>query len=199
MGNHYYKTVVSEISNRVRELSASKQLILIGIDGCGGSGKSAFAAELSQSLDAAQIIHMDDFYRTSQERNSETNPRSIGWQFDWQRLETEVLKPLTTRGFAQYRQYDWNTDCLAEMRNIRAQSPIIIEGVYTLRPELLSYYDLRLWINCPKDLCLQRGMKRDGEQSRSRWEDDWMKEEERYMIACSPHLHAERIIDGKLA
>jgi uridine kinase len=196
MGNHYYKTVVFEVSNRVHELSTSKQFILIGIDGCGGSGKSTFAAELSESLEAAPIIQIDDFYKPSQERNRVIGPNSIGWQFDWQRLETEVLEPLTTRGYAQYQRYDWMTDRLTETRNIRAESTIIIEGVYALRPELISYYDVRLWIECTKEIRLQRGIERDGEHARSQWEDDWMKEEERYILTCSPQLHAEKIIYG---
>jgi uridine kinase len=196
MGNHYYETAVSEVSKRVRELSASKQFILIGIDGCGGSGKSTFAAELSEFLEAAPIIQIDDFYKTSQERNRIINPISIGWQFDWQRLETEVLRPLTTRGYAEYQRYDWKIDRLVEKRIIRAESPIIIEGIYILRPELLPYYDIRLWIECAKEIRLQRGIERDGEQARSQWEDDWMKEEEKYILACSPHIHAGKIING---
>jgi uridine kinase len=194
--NQYYKTVVSEISNRLRELSDSKQCILIGIDGCGGSGKSTFAAELSEVLEAAPIIHMDDFYKPSQERKTVTNTTLVGWQFDWQRLKTDVLLSITTRGFAQYQRYDWNTDSFKETRTIHACSPIIIEGIYVLRPELLSYYNFRIWVECSKEIRLQRGVERDGEQARSQWEDDWMKEEEKYLLTCKPHLHAERIISG---
>lgn len=196
MRNHYYKTAVSEISDRVRVLSRLKQCILIGIDGCGGSGKSTLAAELSESLEEAPIIHMDDFYKPSQERKKVTSKISIGWQFDWQRLETDVLQSFTTRGYAQYQRYDWKRHCLAESRTIQPYATIIIEGIYVLRPELLSYYDIRLWMECSKEIRLQRGIERDGEQARSQWEGDWMKEEEKYILACNPHLLAERIIDG---
>ena len=196
MSNYHYKTVVAEITNRVRELSDSKSCILIGIDGCGGSGKSTFAAELSESLETAPIIHMDDFYKPSQEQTYIANTTSIGWQFDWQRLETEVLLSITTRGFARYQRYDWNTDRLEEFHTIQACSPIIIEGIYVLRPELLSYFDIRLWMECSKEIRLQRGIERDGEQARSLWEENWMKEEEKYVSTCNPRLHADRIING---
>ena len=128
MRNYFYKTVVAEVTNRVRELSGSKQCILIGIDGCGGSGKSTFAAELSESLETAPIIHMDDFYKPSPERKHITNTTSIGWQFDWQRLKTDVLQSIITRGYAQYQQYDWNKDCLAELRTIQACSRSLLKG-----------------------------------------------------------------------
>ncbi len=196
MDNCYYKAVVAEVSNRVRELLHSKQFILIGIDGCGGSGKSTFANELSDSLFSAPIVRMDDFYKLSQERSHDTASHSIGWQFDWRRLENEVLKPLTQKGSAKYQRYNWNSDCLTEIQTIQPESPIIVEGIYTLRPELLLYYNLHLWIECSKEIRLQRGIERDGEQARLQWEDDWMKEEDRYVSTCSPYLHAEIIVDG---
>jgi uridine kinase len=196
MATIYYRTVLPEILNRVRQLSISKQLVLIGIDGCGGSGKSTFAAELSCSLGSVPVIHIDDFYKSSQERSRLTNPKPIGWQFDWQRLERDVLKPLNAGGEAIYQRYDWNMDRLADWRNIRTLSPIIIEGIYTLRPELSMYYDLRLWIECPRDIRLKRGLERDGDHARSQWEDDWMKEEDRYIASYNPHLQVHKIIQG---
>jgi uridine kinase len=192
----YYKTVLPEILNRVHQLSTSKQLVLIGIDGCGGSGKSTFAAELSSSLGLVPVIHVDDFYKPSQERSRITSSQPVGWQFDWQRLERDVLKPLNAGGEANYQWYDWTLDCLADWRNIKALSPIILEGIYALRPELSMYYDLRLWIECPRDVRLQRGLERDGAHARSQWEDDWMKEEDRYIASYSPHLQAHTIIQG---
>ena len=192
----YYRTVVAEISGRVQELSRSRQVILIGIDGCGGSGKSTLARELSESMGVVPIVPHDDFYKPSEERRQPPEPHVPGWQFDWQRLEAEVLKTLRNNGIAHYRRYDWPTDRLAETRTIHANSAVIIEGVYTLRPELLSYYDLRCWVECPKEICLQRGIARDGEQIRGRWENDWRVEEEKYMRTCSPYLHADIIIEG---
>jgi len=199
MATIYYKTVFPEILNRVRQLSNLKQLVLIGIDGCGGSGKSTFAAELSISLGLVPVIHVDDFYKPSQERSRFTSSKPVGWQFDWQRLEREVLSPLKAGGDANYQRYDWKTDRLAEWRNIRALSPIILEGIYVLRPELSMYYDLRLWIECPRDIRLKRGLERDGEHARSQWEDDWMKEEDRYIVSYNPHLQAHKIIQGMSA
>ncbi|MFZ1978560.1 MAG: uridine kinase [Bacteroidota bacterium] len=192
----FYKNVLSEILNQVHRLSTSKQRVLIGIDGCGGSGKSTFAAELSGSLGAAPVIHVDDFYKPSRERSRLSSSKFIGWQFDWRRLERDVLKPLITGGEANYQRYDWSMGCLAEWRNIRTLSHVIIEGIYTLKSELSMYYDLRLWIECPRDVRLKRGLDRDGEHARSLWEDDWMQEEDRYIALCHPHLQAHKIIQG---
>lgn len=196
METYYFKTVLPEILIRVHQLSALKHPVIIGIDGCGGSGKSTFAAELSSSLGLAPIIHFDDFYKPSRERSRSTVSEPVGWQFDWQRLEKDVLKPLLAGKEANYQRYDWTMDCLADWRNIHALLPIIIEGIYTLRSELSLYYDLRLWIECSRDVRLKRGLERDGERTRSQWEDDWMKEEDRYIALYNPHLQAHKIIQG---
>jgi uridine kinase len=195
MENHFYESDVVDVINRVHEVSIKKKLVLVGIDGCGASGKSTFSAELSASLKSAAVISMDDFYKSSQARIRRSDPKPIGWQFDWQRLEKEVLTPLKTHGEAKYQRYNWNTDYLQEWRSIRAFSTIIIEGIYALRPELTEYYDLRLWIECPREERLKRGLERDGERARLQWED-WMKEEDRYIASCNPHLRAHKIIQG---
>jgi uridine kinase len=196
MATTYYKTVLPDILNRVSELSIAKPVVFIGIDGCGASGKSTFAAELSSSLESVAVIHIDDFYKPSQERSRLTTSKAVGWQFDWQRLEREVLTPLKMGSEANYQQYNWKTDCLADWRNIRPLSVLIVEGIYTLMPELSRYFDLRLWIECPRDVRLKRRLKRDGELARSQWEDDWMKEEDKYVASYNPHLQAHKIIQG---
>lgn len=42
-----------------------KSTLLIGIDGCGGSGKSTFAYKLKEELSNSTIVHKDDFYLSS--------------------------------------------------------------------------------------------------------------------------------------
>ncbi|MBP7837379.1 hypothetical protein KA021_01615, partial [Candidatus Saccharibacteria bacterium] len=43
-------------------------VFLIGIDGCGGAGKSTVANLLFQELHNAQLVHIDDFYKTKDQR-----------------------------------------------------------------------------------------------------------------------------------
>jgi len=69
-------------------------------------------------------------------------------------------------------------------------------GIYTLRPELRELYDLRVWVDCPRDLRLARGLARDGEQARPRWEGDWMPKEDHYVSECRPMASADVVISG---
>jgi uridine kinase len=196
MTERYYQSIVNELSRNINQQLQDQPRLLIGIDGCGGSGKTQLASELLDALHDAQVVHMDDFHLPSAKRFSMADPKLVGWQFDWKRLEREVLAPLESGQQARYQRYDWPTDDLAEWHEFQSSGAVIIEGIFALRKELSGYYDLRLWVDCPRDVRLQRGLMRDGEAARSQWENDWMKEEDRYVAEHLPHRRAHRIISG---
>lgn len=73
-----------EIKELVKEIvgdKLKKESIIIGIDGCGGAGKSTLAEKLRIQLEGlveVSIIHMDDFYLPSFQREALTNNHEIG-------------------------------------------------------------------------------------------------------------------------
>jgi len=73
---------------------------------------------------------------------------------------------------------------------------VLVEGVYSLSTALSGLSDLSLWVECPRDVRLARGLARDGEAARSRWEDDWMLGEDQYMLRESPRDRATFVCDG---
>lgn len=159
--------------------------VLIGIDGAGGSGKSTLAALLAEVIATSTVIHIDDFADWKD---------APGWNID--RFMTQVMHPLTNGLAANYQRYDWSTDSLAEWHEISPDGIVIVEGVAPLRQELRDYWHVSIWIDCPRDIRLKRGVERDGEAMRSRWEDVWMPEEDVYMQRHRPWEHAQFIYDG---
>ena len=152
--------------------------------------------EAVQGARIAQIAHTDDLLRPSVERRVVVRPKPIGWQFDWIRLEQEVLQPTRAGRPARHQRYDWITDQLAEWCTVWADGLLIVEGIFALRQEPSSYYNPPFWVECSRDLRLQRGQARDGEQAALQWEEDWMKEEDRYIGAQRPHLNVRKSILG---
>jgi uridine kinase len=73
---------------------------------------------------------------------------------------------------------------------------VIVEGVYCTRDELASFYDFRIWIACPRELRLARGIARSGESIREVWERDWMVAEDLYIAAQRPQERADLVLDG---
>ncbi len=176
-----------------------KVRLLVAIDGLGGAGKSTLARLLKQQLKAigwtVAVVKHDDFYLPSNQRESQ-QIGMIGSDFDWERLRDQVLVPIREGRHADYQRYDWETDVLAEWHTISAANVVIVEGVYTIRRELISLYDLKIWVECPRAIRLARGIARDGEKARAIWEQDWMPKEDYYVKTHLPREKADLFVNG---
>lgn len=157
---------------------------LVAIEGRGGAGRTRLATELARRLPSAAVVHTDDF----------AGPRQPGW--DWQRFARDVLGPLLRNGSAHFQRYDWDADHLAEWHTIPPGGIVIVEGISSSRRELGAVWDLVVWVDCPREWRLCRGIERDGEAMRSKWETVWMPEEEAYVRAQDPIGWADVVIDG---
>lgn len=178
-------------------LQRKQSTLLVGIDGCGGSGKSTLAEELTKLSWEITIVHMDDFYLPSDKRINGTGlEKPIGADFDWQRLKEQVLEPLTNNEMSKYQVYDWSSDKLGSWNIVSVGGIAIIEGVYSTRKELTDFYDYRIFVDCPRNARLARGIKRDGEAARDIWEKNWMTAEDKYMNEHKPYERADLIVDG---
>lgn len=170
----------------------NEHTFLIAIDGCGGAGKSTLARALQKALgESTIIVHCDDFYQLSGKRAN-----GVGGNWDLARLEEQVLKRISQNEPARYEKYDWENDQLAETHNIPAGGFVIVEGCYTMVERLLPYYHFKIWVDSPRDVRLQRGIERDGEEMRSMWEDVWMLGEQAYIQEQNPAHSADIVISG---
>lgn len=168
----------------LRARTRSRSTKIVAIDGFGGAGKSRLAEQLATRLGETTVVHTDDFAR----------PYVPGWE--WTRMKAQVLDPLDVDMAGRYQRYDWEEDRLAEWHDVPVGRIVIVEGVSSLRDELGVYWELAIWIDCPYELRLQRGVARDGEEMRSQWTDVWMPEEDAYYNAQRPDRKADLIVDG---
>ena len=167
------------------------------IDGLGGAGKTLLAEVLAGEL-GASVVHGDDFYRSSAERQqSGSGHGALGAEFDWGRLERQVLAPLSRGEAARYQRYDWDYDRLGDWVSVSRHDTVVVEGVYVLRTELRPYASVSIWVETPRDVRLARGIERDGETARSRWTDEWMPAEDVYVSAMQPDAAAALVVDGR--
>jgi uridine kinase len=133
------KQVVSLASVRKKD-----KPFFIAVDGHSAAGKSTVAKKLASSLNTSVLVYTDDFYRVMNEQERfELNARE-GYKhyYDWQRLKQEVLEPLSAFQVAEYRIYDWQNNKLGELKQITPVDYIIVEGCYSARPELSSFFDV---------------------------------------------------------
>jgi uridine kinase len=190
-----------DIAEQINRNAAHHFVYIVGIDGLGGSGKSVLAHKISQRLELMHwttlTVHNDDFYLPSARRNQlPASLKPIGGDFDWVRLRDQVLAPLRSGRIAKYVRYDWPSDALAEQHEVKPRGIILIEGVYCTRVELRDFYDFRIWVDCPSEVRLSRGLARDGKSIRSTWVNEWIPAEDRYYHEHRPRASAHAVVNG---
>lgn len=166
------------------------QTVFIAVDGHGGSGKSTLAKLLSEKLHAS-LIQTDDFA-------SWDNPRN--W---WPLVVERVFEPIKEGAKTlSYPRSKWWENHHPEPAVNQPVTPImILEGVSSSRKEFRDYISLSIFVDASKEVCLQRGVKRDSrtgksaEELRAMWEK-WFNDEEEYIQRDHPQEHADIVMDG---
>ena len=160
-------------------IAAARQdesLTLVGIGGHGAAGKST----LARTVPGAQIVSTDEFWD--------------GEDFNLDRLEREVVAPLTRGGAATFASFDWTAGEPRGSRTVEPTGVVIVEGVCALHRKLRDAYSVRVWVEASYDVRLARAVARDGEDARSRWVDVWMPSEDRYVERDDPVGCADLVV-----
>jgi uridine kinase len=163
---------------RVETLRRGRDLVLVGIGGHGGAGKTTLASALPD----ATIVGTDEFWD--------------GSGFDLSRLRREVFDPILRGAPARFASFDWVARAARGERVVEPSGIVVVEGVCALHRMFRDEYQLRIWVDAPRELRLARGVARDGEAARSTWEEVWMPNEDRYVADDDPVSAADLIVDG---
>ena len=166
---------------------------LIAIDGHSAAGKSTLARSIANTLPTVSIVHTDDFYRVmdESERAQLDAPGGYEHYYDWQRLEAQVLAPLTARQVARYQKYDWATNQLGAWVAVQPHGVVLVEGCYSARPLFRSYYNLIILVDADAALRDQRQRQR---ADAPEWWPRWDAAERYYMQTARPHAYADFVL-----
>lgn len=165
--------------------SGTRQTLLVAIDGHGGAGKSTLARRLADRRHGAIVIHTDDFANAGMHNG-----------LNVERLVEQVLEPLSRDRDARYQRFDWRSQTLAEFRDVRAGGLLMVEGVSAMRQEFaLAGWDLTIWVETPREICLQRGLARDGVEAENHWLR-WFEQEDQYVARDNPASRADLMVSG---
>jgi uridine kinase len=187
---------LEKLIDKFNVIPRKQKTLIIGIDGGGASGKSTLAQKLQMLTEDVTVVHMDDFYKTSAERDLIDHTNEIGANWDWRRLEIQVLSLLKNDMPCHYQIYDWERDKLDKWYTVLVGGIVIIEGCFSIRKELSHLYDILIWVDSPREFRLERGVKRDDNGNRHMWENIWLPAEDRYFKIQKPAQYADIIIDG---
>ena len=179
------------ILQRLEQLQqSSAHPLVVAIDGGSGAGKSTLAAYIAAHLEGVDVISTEEFLAPLSEQTSQP-----GTEFDWRRLKEQVLLPLAKKKSIHYWRYDRQEPTMQQWIHVEPRRIVLIEGSYSSRLELASYYDVKIWIDTPEHIRLTRMVKKDGEHMRGYWQH-YLPKETAHMASYLPQRYAEMIIDG---
>lgn len=182
--------ILDNLSARLRYISVP---LLVALDGRCAAGKTTLAARLGRAA-GAPVFHTDDFYlpfaRRTQERLAQP-----GGHIDYERLETEVLRPASAGKEFLYRPYDAHADSWGKIQKIPPQKLYIVEGSYSLLPALEKYYGYKIFLTLGAQAQQARLLNREGKEKSQRFLSRWIPAEENYFSACRVCERADSVFD----
>ena len=156
----------------------TKNTVIIGIDGPCASGKTTLAKELAE-ITEAQLIHTDDFFLPHGLKTPERMAQP-GGNVHYERFYEEVKEGLDSGKLFEYGVYSCAQGRITETKTVIPQGAVIIEGSYSMHPEMQIPYDLKIFVEAPEEVRLQRILERNGEAALEVFKAKWIPLENRY-------------------
>jgi uridine kinase len=153
--------------------------IVVAIDGRSGAGKSTLARELAGALGAA-VISGDDFFTGGVVVRGDSAQQRAADCIDWRR-QRAVLLAIRNHERASWHAFNWQAFDGSVEHDATGCAPeriVLLEGVYSARPELADLLDLRMLVRVPDEVRMRQLVEREG--SLSRWELQWHEAEDHY-------------------
>lgn len=172
-----------ELLQAIDERLPRQERLLLAIDGGSASGKTTLAALLAQRY-GCPVFHMDDFFLRPEQRTPQRLAEP-GGNVDRERFFSEVLQPLRQGGPASYRRYDCRTGQLLPPVLRQAGQLNVIEGAYSMHPELSALYDLSVFLAVSPEMQHRRILQREPAFKQQLFFRQWIPMENRYFQTFS--------------
>ena len=156
----------------------AKGNVKIAIEGGSASGKTTLSKMLTDIYDCT-IFHMDDFFLRPEQRTPERFAE-IGGNIDRERFLTEVLQPLSKGNIVNYRKFDCSSMNIGEKVEVIPKKLVVIEGAYSMHPDLKDYYDFSVFLDISPKLQKERILHRNSQPMAQRFFDQWIPLEKKY-------------------
>ncbi len=182
---------VGELLGGVRPRNGAYPTVVV--DGRGGSGKTTLAGLLGERLPGYAVIHGDDYF--------EPHDHPVTWgDFAEERFDADVLARVRAGDrVIPVQPYDFPQRRLGDVRPLTIDRGLVVERWFGF--DLDAPWDLRIWVETPPEICLERGLGRDGgialgERAVLAWTTVWQPREEAYIALTKPQRRADLVLDG---
>ena len=192
MQNSILYTMINAVLNRT-----DKEYVIIAIDGPSGSGKTEFAKSISKTFDC-NVFHMDDFF-LPHERKTPERLATPGGNVDWERFKEQVMDKITTGEEFTYDIYHCKTGDITKSKVVKPKRLNIVEGVYSMHPELIDNYEYKIFFDVSREKQLERILHRSSEKVLQKYINDWIPLEDAYFKAYKGRRVADFSFDSTRA
>jgi uridine kinase len=162
--------------------------ICVAIDGIDAAGKTtladALAIRLRERGRSVSRASVDFFHNPPEIRYQRGNLSPEGYfydAFDYEALKSQVLIPFQS----------------ADPATI-----LICDGVFLLRPELIDFWDIKIFIDIRFETALKRVLERDvdlfgsTEEVIRRYQQRYLPGQKLYLESCQPAVKADLVLDN---
>ena len=142
--------------------------VVLAIAGCSGSGKTTLAAEMARALGGVHF-HFDNYYLdlahmplAERVKQNFDDPELLELPLLISHVKALAIGKPIERPLYDFATY---TRVLGRTETVHPSAFLLVEGLFALHfSELLPFYQLRIYIDTPDELCFQRRLKRDVEE-----------------------------------
>jgi uridine kinase len=189
--------------------------VRVGINGIDASGKTFFTKELKSVLEKRNkkviLASIDRFH----------NPRHIRYQrgrnspegyyldsFNHDALIRTLLDPLGPKGDLEYQNiiFDYlnNKEIKSEKKLTTENSILLMEGIFLFRPELISYWDFKIFLDVDFEVTQRRVTERtkdkiylgDSQNILEKYRQRYIPGQKLYFAEVDPCSIADVVIDN---
>ena len=167
---------------KIDSLTDNKSAV-VAIEGGSASGKTTLC-EMLRDIYGCTALHMDDFFLRPEQRTKERFAE-VGGNVDRERFLEEVLIPLSKGEPINYRRYDCSNGVVLPGIEILPQKLTVVEGAYSMHPEIAGFYDLSVFLDITPELQKSRIEKRNTKELALRFFNEWIPLEKTYFDVMS--------------
>lgn len=175
-----------------RKLAVDER-VLLAVEGGAAAGKSTLAQLLNHVYDCT-VVHMDDFFLRPEQRTRE-RLEEAGGNVDRERFLQEVLLPLYQGEMVDYRRFDCGTQRILPARQMKPTPLTVVEGVYSMHPDLRERYNLSVFLKIDPELQKQRICGRNAPEMQRRFFEEWIPMEDHYFDAMEVQAKCDLVLE----
>ncbi|MBQ6929373.1 MAG: uridine kinase [Oscillospiraceae bacterium] len=186
-----YNNVIKIINNLLD--NSEKDIVWVAIDGPSASGKSSLGNFINDNF-ICNVFHMDDFFLPPEKKTAE-RLNETGGNIDWERFEKEIIGNVNLGQNFTFNVYDCHNLSYFETGKVFCKRLNIVEGVYSMHPQLIDNYDFKIYLDVDSEKQKQRILNRSNEKKLARFVNEWIPLENRYFEETDLKNRCDAVFD----